>query len=177
MAINRFTHDVYGMVETNRVDRDNIEAQCALDATDFPSGAEIGTIVAVNKTAGKLKLAGDLKGILLNSERIYDQFHPGLKNYRLEKGDMGSVYFLAKGNTLTTNTLCYDTVEYANQTALETALAAIGTTPMYAIPDATSGVLKLTATKTNAPFTVVKLTTMPDGQKGVKLILTDVAAL
>lgn len=177
MAIARLTHDGYGMLEANRMDRNNVEAQCALDTTDFPDGAEVGTIVAVDKAAGTVKIEGNLRGILANSERIYDQFHAGLKNYKVEAGKMASVYFMRQGDTFTTNTVCYDTTEFATETALETALKAAATTPLYGIPDEDTGVIQVTATSTAAPFTVVKLTTMPDGQKGVKFILHDYKSL
>lgn len=175
MAIVRLAHDGYGMLERNRVNPENIEAQCELDATVFTTGAEVGTIVAVDKAAGKVKLAGDLKGILCNSEMLYDPRKSGLKNYHVEGGKMASVLFLEDGNTFTTNTVCYDSTEFADEAALATALK--GTTATYGIPDATTGVIKVTATKTSAPFTAVKLTTMPDGQKAVKFIVTNAAVL
>ena len=37
MAIVRLTHDGYGMLETNRIDRSYNEAQCSLDTTAFPN--------------------------------------------------------------------------------------------------------------------------------------------
>lgn len=187
MAIQRLAHDGYGMLETNRLDRDNNEAQCALDLTAFPDGAEVGTIVSVDKTAGLVKLSGSLKGILGNSERIYNQFKPGLKNYKVKAGQMASVYFMRKGDTFTTNTVCYDTTDFADDTALITALKAVKTTPLYGIPDTTTGIIKIVKTAstssgtpavtTYSPFTVVKLTTMPDGQNAVKFILSDFESL
>ena len=179
MATTRLTHDGYGMLESNRMDRDNVEAQCALDTTDFPNGVEVGTIVAVDKANGLLKLDGDLRGIVANSERIYDQFHPSLKNYKVEAGAMASVYFLRKGDTFTTNTVCFDgTTEFSGgETAVIAALKAAGTTPMYGDIDADTGVIKVTKTQGTAPFTVVKLTTMPDGQTGVKFIVSNIENL
>lgn len=178
MSIVRMTHDGFGMLETNRIDRSYNESQCALDKVAFPNGAEVGTIVTVDKANGTLKVGAGLKGILGNSERIYDQFHAGLKNYKVGAGEMGSVYFLRDGDTFTTNTVCYDDSEYASeQTNLIPALKAANTTPVYGKVDATTGVIQLTATGTDAAFTVVKLTTMPDGQAAVKFIVTDVTKL
>lgn len=174
MAIVRLTHDGYGMLETNRIDRSYNEAQCSLDTTAFPNGAENGTIVAVDKPAGTVKVTGALKGILGNSEMIYDQFHAGLKNYKVEAGKMASVYFLRDGDTFTTNTVCYDNTTFTDDTALATAIK--GATH-YGKPDATTGVIQIVAESTGAPFTVVKMTTMPDGQKAVKFIVTDITAL
>lgn len=179
MATTRLTHDGYGMLETNRVDRDNVEAQCALDTTAFPNGAELGTIVAVDKANGLVKLEGDLKGILANSERLYDQFHLGLKNYKVGRGEMASVYFLRKGDTFTTNTVCYDgeTEFSGGETAVIAALKQAGETPMYGDIDSDTGVIKVTKTQGEAPFTVVKLTTMPDGQQAVKFIVSRIDKL
>lgn len=179
MATTRLKHDGFGMLETNRVDRDNNEAQCALDKTAFPNGAELGTIVAVDKANGVVKLEGDLKGILGNSERIYNQFHAGLKNYKVEAGEMASVYFLRKGDTFTTNTVCFDgTSEFSGgETDVIAALKKADTTPMYGDIDAETGVIKVTKTQGEAPFTVVKLTTMPDGQQAVKFIVSRIDKL
>ena len=172
MAITRLSHDGNGMLERNRVYTTMVEAQCALDTTDFPSGCEVGSIVAVDKVAGKVKLSGSVKGILANTERTPDQFHPGLKNFKVPKGGMAVVLFMEQGVEFSTNTVCYDTAEFASETAFITALDAVGTTALYGIQDATTGAIKVTATSTGANLTVVKKTTMPDGQIGVKFFAT-----
>lgn len=177
MSIERLAHIGYGMLERNRVNPENIEAQCALDAKVFANGAEVGTIVSVDKAAGLVKLTGKLKGILANSERLYETGKQGLRNYHVEPGKMASVLFLEDGNTFTTNTVCYDTSEFTAETNLDDALAAINDTPLYGDIDATTGVIKVTKTEGSSPFTVVKVTTMPDGQKGIKFIVTNAAAL
>lgn len=174
MAIVRLTHDGYGMLETNRIDRSYNEAQCSLDTTDFPNGAENGTIVAVDKPAGTVKITGALKGILGNSELIYDQFHAGLKNYKVEAGKMASVYFLRDGDTFTTNTVCYEADTFTDDAGLATA---IKNGSCYGKPNADTGVIEINETFSDSPFTVVKMTTMPDGQKAVKFIVTDITAL
>lgn len=174
MAIVRLTHDGYGMLETNRIDRSYNEAQCSLDTTAFPNGAENGTIVAVDKPAGTVKITGALKGILGNSELIYDQFHAGLKNYKVEAGKMASVYFLRDGDTFTTNTVCYEADTFTDDAGLATA---IKNGDCYGKPNADTGVIEINKTFSGSPFTVVKMTTMPDGQKAVKFIVTDITAL
>ena len=174
MAIVRLTHDGYGMLETNRIDRSYNEAQCSLDTTAFPNGAENGTIVAVDKPAGTVKITGALKGILGNSELIYDQFHAGLKNYKVEAGKMASVYFLRDGDTFTTNTVCYEADTFTDDAGLATAIKNGG---CYGKPNADTGVIEINKTFAGSPFTVVKMTTMPDGQKAVKFIVTDITAL
>lgn len=178
MSFKRLSHDGYGMLERNRVFPTSMESQCELDSTDFPNGAEVGQIVAVDKANGKIKKTGDLKGLLVNSERLYDQYHMGLKNYHVEPGAMATVLFLEDGNTFTTNTVGYDDGEYTAEDAnLIPALKAADSTPVYGDIDATNATIKLTATKGTSPFQVVKLTTMPDGQRAVKFITINANAL
>lgn len=177
MSIKRLTHDGYGMLERNRVDPVNMESQCVLDGEVFPNGAEVGTLVAVNKAAGKIQLTGKLIGLLANSERLYDQYKQGLKNFIVTKDMMPTVLFLEDGHTFTTNTVCYDTSEFAAETNLIEALKTVDTTPLYGDRDAATGVIKITKTEGTAPLTVVKMTTMPDGQRAVKFIVTNAAAL
>ena len=179
MAIERLIHDGYGMLERNRVDPVNMESQCELDAKEFPNGAEVGTIVTVNKAAGKVQKYSKNEhkmpaGILANSERLYDQYHQGLKNYHVEGGKMASVLFLEKGHTFTTNTVCYEKGGdgYTDEAALVTALKAAGETPVYAGVSA-DGIIQIWKTDedTTRLFQVVKYTTMPDGQHAVKFIV------
>mgnify|MGYP001112447004 FL=1 len=47
----------------------------------------------------------------------------------------------------------------------------------YGKPNADTGVIEINKTFSDSPFTVVKMTTMPDGQKAVKFIVTDITAL
>ena len=179
MAIERLTHDGYGMLERNRVDPVNMESQCELDAKEFPNGAEVGTIVTVNKAAGKVQKYSTNEhkmpaGILANSERLYDQYHQGLKNYHVEPGKMASVLFLEKGHTFTTNTVCYNrdnSTGYTNEAALITALKAAGD-PVYAGVSA-DGIIQIWKSDEDGTrlFQVVKYTTMPDGQPAVKFIV------
>ena len=85
----RFVIDGYGQLELNQVAfrRDGrVEAQCALDDTDFASiPAENGMLLAVDQVARKLKLplAAETNPIVLvySSEHIYDERTPGLKNF------------------------------------------------------------------------------------------------
>lgn len=172
MALVKWARDGYGMLERNRVQTHNIEAQCELDATVFANGAEVGSIVAVDKAAGKIKLEGPIYGLLANAERLPDPLHAGLKNYHVKGGDMGVVIFLEVGNTFTTNTLCYDSTDFADKDAVKTALAA--GTAVYGVQDATSGQIQLVDTIGEGVTFVlqaVKFTTMPDGQDAIKFIV------
>ena len=171
MALVKWARDGYGMLERNRVQTHNIEAQCELDAAVFANGAEVGSIVAVDKAAGKVKLAGPIYGLLANAERLADPAHMGLKNYHVKGGDMAVVIFLEKGNTFTTNTLCYEDTDFATKAAVKEALD--GGTAVYGIQDTTSGQIKLVKSAGDAALVLqaVKLTTMPDGQDAIKFIV------
>ena len=114
MALVKLAKEGYGQLERNRFQNHNIEAQCELDASTFANGAEVGSIVAVDKPAGKIKLVGEVYGLLSNAEVLYNPMEMGLKNYHVEPGKMAVVNFLEVGNTFTTNTVKYDEAAYAN---------------------------------------------------------------
>ena len=79
--------------------------------------------------------------------------------------------FFAVGDRFTTNTLAYDTTEFADDDAVDAALADCDTTPVYAVP-CTNGAWLLTATAGSyLTAQVVKDYEMPDGQHGVKLFI------
>lgn len=170
MAIKRLACVGYGVIERNRVNAENMESACELDATAFPEGAENGRVVGVRKDTGKVVLSTDasaIKGILNNSEKIYDQFHQGLNQYHVKGGDMATVLFVEKGNTFTTNTICYDDSEFTNDSKVKEAFKAetLKTTPLYCIPSTESGfegILQLTKTADKAPFVAVEYKVMPD---------------
>lgn len=176
MALKRLIIDGYGQIEPNNVTftRDGrVEAQCALDEDLV---AENGMLLAVDAANGIVKLPEESETlpIALNytSERIYNQFTPGLKNFHLEanKGHCPRMGYLTIGEIFTTNCLCYDDSEFTTEDLLKTALTAAATTPVYG-GISTIGAIKLTKTKpTVGPvLRVVKATTMPDGQYAVEL--------
>ena len=171
MALVKWARDGYGMLERNRVQTHNIEAQCELDAAVFANGAEVGSIVAVDKAAGMIKLEGPVYGLLANAERLPDPLHAGLKNYHVKGGDMGVVIFLEKGNTFTTNSLCYDDSVFADKMAVRDAIN--GGEMVYGVQDATSGNIQLVKEMGDAAVVLhaVKFTTMPDGQDAVKFMV------
>ena len=142
MAIQRLAHIGYGVIERNRVNAENMESACELDAAKFPDGAEVGRIVGVRKDLGKVVLSTDplaTKGVLNNSEKVYDQFHQGLNQYKVKGGKMAAVLYLEQGNTFTTNTICYDTTEFANDEAVKTAFKNLETAPLACIPSTVAG--------------------------------------
>lgn len=176
MALQRVVIDGYGQLELNAVAfrrSGRIEAQCALDATDFKEvPAENGMLLAVDNVNRVVKFAkaGNIYPIALNytTEHMYDERHNALKDFKLE---VGSFYprmgYIGMGDKYTTNCLAYDTAEFANEEALMTALDNIKTTPLYAKVCAL-GAHQITKTATDAVALVIAKTTMPDGQVAVK---------
>lgn len=186
MANKRFTIDGYGQIELNQVAfrRDGrIEAQCQLDATDFATAvAENGMLLAVDRTNRTIKFPDD-NGILpigLNytSEHMYDERKPGLKNYFTKRGEiLPRIGLLAVGDKWTSNCLSYDSIEFATDAALKTALAAYKTTVIYGGMNTTDGTIKISNTKpTDGPVLLVVdgNTTMPDGTFGIMLQVASV---
>lgn len=178
MSLARYTIDGYGMIELNGVKfrrEGAIEAQCALDTTSFSASApaENGMLLAVDVLNRKIKKATDANlPLALNytSEHIYDERTPGLKNFSLAPG---TVYprlgYLERGDKFTTNCLAYETGDFADDDALDTALAGIKTTALYGT-FCSNGAIKVVKTRptTGPVLGIVEDTTMPDGQHGVK---------
>ena len=176
----RLTIDGYGQLELNQVAfrRDGrIEAQCALDATDFASiPAENGMLLAVDRINRVVKLPVsatlDVMPIALNytTEHMYDDRANALKDFKLERGTfLPRLGFLSVGELFTTNCVGYDDGDFADDDALETALEAIATVPLYGgVSD--SGVIAISdsAPAKGPVLKVVEKTTMPDGTLGIK---------
>lgn len=186
MATNRMNLNGYGQVEINNVAfrRDGrIEAQCRPDlTTSFSADDKIenGMILAVDALNRVLHLptnASDLPlGLVYSAEHLYDERATGLKDFALKASDdfLPRLGYLAKGDKYTTNCVEYDTGEFANAVAFDSALVAVKSTALYGEVDAATGVVAITATKPTQAvgglvFRVIEYTTMPDGQKAVKL--------
>lgn len=177
MALKRLVIDGFGQLELNQVafPRDGrIEAQCALDDTDFADvPAENGMLLAVDRVNRKIKFATDDSmpvAINYTTEHMYDERHKSLKDFKLE---IGSFYprmgFLSVGELFTTNCICFDDSEFADNEAVEEAAGKLKKTALYGgISD--NGAIKLSATKpTVGPvLKAVEKTTMPDGQFALK---------
>ena len=181
MALKRYEIDGYGQIELNQVAfrRDGrIEAQCKLDTTnDFGKGktlayAENGMLLAVDNISRTIKLPqDDTYPIALNytTEHMYDERANALKDFKLEPGTfLPRLGYLSIGDKFTTNCICYDTSEFADETAVNTALNTL-TTPIFGGISAL-GAIKVSATEpTDGPvLRVIKKTTMPDGTLGLK---------
>lgn len=182
MADKRLVIDGFGQVELNQVSfrRDGrIEAQCALDATDFASvPAENGMLLAIDRVNRTVKFPTAANAakmpIALNytTEHMYDERANGLKDFKLERGTfLPRLGILAVGELFTTNCICMDESDFADEDALAaaTTATALATTPLYGgISD--MGAIKVSDTKPSAGpvLLAVEKTTMPDGQFALK---------
>ena len=195
MADKRLVIDGFGQIELNQVSfrRDGrVEAQCALDATDFASvPAENGMLLAVDRVNRTVKFPTAANAakmpIALNytTEHMYDERANALKDFKLERGTfLPRLGFLSVGELFTTNCIGYDDGEWTDTgsgTTAKTAdenfkasCASIATTPLYGgISD--TGAIKVSATKPSAGpvLLVVEKTTMPDGQFALKFQVLD----
>jgi hypothetical protein len=96
----------YSQVELNRcafLHDGAIESQCVAD-----EDLQNGEIVVINKAEGKIvKATGEetsaVYGLNYTSERIYNQFAPGRKNFYVAAGEYPRVGILAKGDIFTTD--------------------------------------------------------------------------
>jgi hypothetical protein len=176
MALERVVIDGYGQLELNAVAfrrSGRIEAQCALDATDFKEvPAENGMLLAVDNVNRVIKFvkSGNVYPIALNytTEHMYDERHNALKDFKLELGEFyPRMGYIGPGDKYTTNCLAYETSEFANEEALVAALDAIKTTPLYA-KACELGAHQITKSAEGAVALVIAKTTMPDGQMAVK---------
>ena len=141
---------------------------------------ENGMWVVGDKAAGAInppEAATDAPiGIVYTTEKEYDDYHMGLQRFgRKVAGDYPRVGLLGVGDTVTTNCLQYDTSDFADDEALDTALKAIDTTPLYVVPGvAGSGAAKAVpqivdeAPDAGIYAKIVKYYTIPNGGKGVK---------
>ena len=138
---------------------------------------ENGMWVVADKAAGVIDAPAAATdspiGIVYTTEKEYDMNHYGLQRFgRKVAGDYPRVGILGLGDTVTTNCLQYDTTYFADDTALDTALKAIGTTPLYVAIKAGSPVPQILKAA-NIPESgilakIVKYYTIPNGGKGVK---------
>lgn len=181
MAIKRLVIDGFGQIELNNCAfrRDGrIEAQCKLDKTDFKDiAAENGMLLAIDNVERVLKLPKDDTlpvALVYTTEHMYDERANALKNFHTTLDDfMPRLGYLAKYDKYTTNCVSYDDGEFTDDEAVVAALDAIADAPVYATY-CENGCHKLTKTKPEGiVLKVVKKTTMPDGQLGVKLQVLD----
>lgn len=179
MAMKRFPCEKYASLELNQVSFSKtgmVVSQTPLDKTAFPESApcENGMWVVADKSTGTLKpctAVGDKPfGIVYTTEKEYDDYNIGLKNFAHRVGAYPRVGIFSLGDTVTTNCLQYNDTTYATEAALFAALEAYATTPVYVAPVAGSAVPQLTASKpaSGTYGKVTKFYTMPNGERGVK---------
>lgn len=187
MAINRFaTGTPYGCIELNSATwpRDGrVPSQLPLSATSFANGArcENGFWLVYDEVAKEVKKPGaltDTVAVVYSSEKDYGVMNQrGLGHFSQGAGDMPRLGRPVIGDKYTTNVFCYDTGTFADQAAVEAALAS--TTPLYLIPS-TSGAPQLVLAGGLSTATtiarVIKYYTVPNGQPGIKVEFTKVNA-
>lgn len=180
MALKRLVIDGYGQLELNQVAfrRDGrVEAQCALSDDFKTEPAENGMLLAIDNVRRVVKkpVAGEVYPIALNytTEHMYDERTPGLKNFKLSQNEFyPRLGYLAVGDKFTTNCLCYDNSEFADDATLKAAYDAAATTPLYGTTS-TMGAIKVTKTKPTTGPVLLAVTgtgagSMPDGQFAIK---------
>lgn len=185
MAKNRFaTGTPYGCVEMNHATwaRDGrVPSQLPLSATEFASTrCENGFWLVydeVAKVVRKPAAVTEAVALVYSAEKDYGMpLQGGLGYFSQKAGDYPRLGRPVLGDKYTTNTFLYDTTEFANAAAVNTALAAYATTPLYLIPDTETGAPLLTKTPATATTVakVIKVYTVPNGQPGIKVEFTKV---
>ena len=177
MAFKRFVIDGYGQLELNNVAfrRDGrVEAQCALDDTDFASvPAENGMLLAVDRINRKVKfpksavIATCPVALNYTSEHMYDERANALKDFKLELGEFyPRLGYLSVGDLFTTNCFGYDAA-FADDDAVK-AMDLSSTDVYGGISDEGAIELVTSAPSAGPVLKVVEKTTMPDGTFGLK---------
>lgn len=144
MAIKFFDCKGYGQIEPNQVwftRAGMVEAQCALDPEKFASNfpmtekeatdgkiyGENGAFLMVDKANGiatvptkDLSDDGLPMGINYSTERIYNQFTPGRRNFCMICGEYyPKIGFVEPGMRITTNAVAWDTTAFTQETSKE----------------------------------------------------------
>lgn len=138
MAIRKFDCKGFGQIEPSQVwftRAGQVEAQCFLDETKFaanfpmtPTEADEGKIYAENgaflmvdksnKTATipnkKMSDKGFPMGINYSSEKIFNQFTPGRRNFAMIAGEyLPRIGYVEPGMRICTNSVCWDDTVFA----------------------------------------------------------------
>ena len=118
----KYVKNGYGQIEPNRcsfLHDGNIESQCVAD-----EAIENGAIVEVDKANGTVVNATSfttgLLGVNYTAERIYDQFTPGRKYFRVEKDEYPRVGILKAGDVFSTNAYLTNGAEAPKAGTVET---------------------------------------------------------
>ena len=144
MAIKFFDCKGYGQIEPNQVwftRAGMVEAQCVLDPEKFASNfpmtekevtdgkiyGENGAFLMVDKANGiatvptkDLSDDGLPMGINYSTEKIYNQFTPGRRNFCMICGEYyPRIGFVEPGMRITTNAVAWDTTAFTQETSKE----------------------------------------------------------
>ena len=176
MAIRRFDCKGFGQIEPSQVWFNRagmVEAQCYLDETKFAANfpmtpdemdagmiyAENGAFLMVdkqNKTATvpnkTMSDKGFPMGINYSTEKIYNQFTPGRRNFAMIAGEyLPRIGYIEPGMRICTNSVCWDDTVYTVDSAasdspsvqmykkVKTDLAAGRDVYAFVVDDATTG--------------------------------------
>lgn len=201
MAIKFFDCKGYGQIEPNQVwftRSGMVEAQCELDpekfASHFPMTSEEATngliygengsflmVDKVNRIATvpnkEMSDNGYPMGINYSTERIYNQFTPGRRNFCMIHGEfLPRIGYVESGMRITTNSVAWDDTVFTQDNskdfydAVKTQLATPDADPIYAVvTEGSNGKLVIGATPDtalgNVYAQVVKAYTNADGTR------------
>lgn len=153
-------HDNYSVVEPNHLSAPRSGGVYGqLPADDSIEILEQGTFVKYDYAAGKVDFTGEGPWMMVfNEEKLYDECKQMHRDYAMKKSDFYGgvmtprVFRMYAGDIFTTNNVKADDYDLGD----------------VLVPGAT-GVLEKGAQGQGLAFKVAKLTTMPDGQPGLKL--------
>lgn len=201
MAIKFFDCKGYGQIEPNQVwftRSGMVEAQCELDpekfASHFPMTSEEATngliygengsflmVDKVNRIATvpnkEMSDNGYPMGINYSTERIYNQFTPGRRNFCMIHGEfLPRIGYVEPGMRITTNSVAWDDTVFTQDNSkdfydtVKTQLATPDADPIYAVvTEGSNGKLVIGATPDtalgNVYAQVVKAYTNADGTR------------
>jgi hypothetical protein len=169
MAIQQFAKEGFGQVELNNAAfrRDGrIEAQVEYVGTEPLENGSFAGVDTVTRTTNLAQSTDKLVGLVYSAEHQYEKW--GLKDFAVYEGEYPRIGYLSIGDKFTTNKIKYDDGDYADETAIETAVTGAG---VYAALDA--GIIKLqtTAPANGIAFKASEYTTLPDGQAAIKFVV------
>ncbi len=158
----------YGQVEPNHLAAPrNGQVYAQLPADESIDVLENGMFVHYNYAEGKCQFTGDGPVMMVyNEEKLYDERHQMHKDFAQKKADaydgviVPRVFALSVGDIWTTNTLKDATYNAKDK-------LKIGTTGLLESGEAGAG---------EPVIQVVKETTLPDGQKALKLQVIGIGA-
>lgn len=153
-------HDNFAVVEPNHLSAPRSGGVYGqLPADDSITMLEQGTFVKYDYAAGKINFTGEGPWMMVfNEEKLYDERKQMHRDYAMKKSDFYDgvmtprVFRMYAGDIFTTNNVKADDYDLGD-----------------VLVPGTNGVLEKGAKGESLAVKVAKLTTMPDGQPGLKL--------